>query len=381
MRGAIAILIASSARPGPSSCAPIVLLAMAVAASDCALVCTMRSPSVEQAVREPQRLGYYEGLTDVARQLPGRTGSRPPANWMPFGGAETGIVREVSSYLRWTMKPNLDLRWNGTVFRTNRLGLRSPEIELKKPAGTYRIVVLGSSNTMGYGVDNDQMYPHLLERWLNDWLGPSHRVEVVNLAVSGDSPSRRLCRLQQEVRRFSPDWVLCDVSPFDPWLEDRHIHSVLQRGLPIPFAFVQEAVDRTGVTPADGFDAFRERFRGESERMFEDVYAGWSAEAKRIGVPLTLVILPRSDSKAKSTRLRRYILSLAERHGLDYLDVSDAFDALDVDDFRLSGWDHHPSARGHRAIFEAIRGALSSRGYLPGFPPRAETRHRPVPRP
>jgi lysophospholipase L1-like esterase len=284
----------------------------------------------------------------------------------------------VSTYLRWMMKSNLDLRWNGAVFRTNHLGLRSPEIELEKPAGTYRIVVLGSSNTMGYGVDNDQMYPYLLESWLNEWVGPAHRVEVVNLALSGDSPSRRLCRLQQEVRRFDPDWVLCDVSFFDPWLEDRHIHSVLQRALPIPFAFVREAVSRTGVTGADSFNAFREKFQGESERMFEDVYALWGAEAKRIGVPLTLVILPRSDSKSKSPRLRRYILSLADRHGLDFLDVSDAFDALDVDDFRLSGWDHHPSARGQRAIFEAIRDALSSRGSLPGFPPSAEARQDPV---
>ena len=203
------------------------------------------------------------------------------------------------------------------MFRTNHLGLRSPEIELAKPPGTYRIVVLGSSNTMGYGVENDQMYPVLLERWLNERVGPSHRVEVVNLAVSGDSPSRRLYRLQQEARRFHPDWLLCDVSLFDPWLEDRQVHTALQLNLPIPFTFVREAVQRTGVSPADTFEAFRDKFNGESERLFDDVYAGWSAEAKRIGVPLTLVILPRSDSKDQSPRLLRYIHSLADRHGLD----------------------------------------------------------------
>ena len=98
------------------------------------------------------------------------------------------------------------------------------------------------------------------------------------------------------------------------------------------------------------------------------MYAGWSAEAKRIGVPLTLVILPRSDSKDRSPRLLRYIHSLADRHGLDYLDVSEAFDALEVDEFRISDWDQHPNARGHRAIFEAIRDALSEAGLSRAFP-------------
>ena len=101
-------------------------------------------------------------------------------------------------------------------------------------------------------------------------------------------------------------------------------------------------MQRTGVSPADTFEAFRDKFAGESERMFDDVYAGWSAEAKRIGGPLTLVILPRSDSKDKSPRLLRYIHAVADRHGLDRLDVSDAFDDLEVTDFRLSRWDKHP---------------------------------------
>jgi hypothetical protein len=374
MREIIVILVTFSIRLGSPTFALMLLLAMAVTVGDCALVSALRGSLVGEAARESQRLGYYEALTDAPGSPPGQPSWGPPAGWTAFGGEETGIVQEVSTYLRWTMKPNLDLRWNGTVFRTNHLGLRSPEIELEKRAGTYRIVVLGSSNTMGYGVDNDQMYPYLLESWLKEWVGPSHGVEVVNLAFSGDSPSRRLCRLQQEVGRFNPDWVLCDVSFFDPWLEDRHIYSVLQRALPIPFAFVGEAVSRTGVTGADTFEVFREKFRGESERMFDEIYALWGAEAKRIDVPLTLVILPRSDSKSKSPRLHRYILSLADRHGLDFLDVSDAFDALNMRDFRISDWDPHPSARGHRAIFEAIRNALSSRGSLPGFPPRAGAR-------
>jgi len=59
--------------------------------------------------------------------------------------------------------------------------------------------------------------------------------------------------------------------------------------------------------------------------------------------------------------------SLCNQNGLDYLDLSDAFDELDADQFCISDWDKHPNARGHRAIFDELRDALLSRGGPPGL--------------
>ena len=118
---------------------------------------------------------------------------------------------------------------------------------------------------MGYGVEAEDVYTRHLERWLNERVGPDRRVEVVNLAVAGDSPTRRLARMQQEAGRFDADWLLCDATAMDSWLEETHVHSVLQRGIPIPFPFVQDAVRHSGVTAADSLESFREKFRGESE--------------------------------------------------------------------------------------------------------------------
>ncbi len=285
---------------------------------------------------------------------------------MPFGGDQTGIVTELPTYLRWQMKPNLDIRWNNRSFRTNSHGFRTPEISLKKPPGTYRILVFGSSNTMGYGVDFGDEYPRLLERWLNqDSAGRAQRIEVVNLAVAGDSPTRRLERLRTEASRWNADWLLCDVTALDSWLEDNHIHSVLRRGIPIPFGFVTNSVRRSGVTGTMSLETFRDRFCGESERLLPFVYASWSAEAARLQVPLTLLVLPRADTKEKSPRVFRLIHTLACSHGLDVLDISSAFDSMELDEFRISDWDKHPNTRGHEVIFEAVRDAIILRGGLP----------------
>ena len=292
-----------------------------------------------------------------------------PARLGGFRSADAGIVRELPAYRRWEMRPELDIRWNGTVFRTNRHGYRGPEVELQKPAGTYRVVVFGSSNTMGYGVDNDDVYTRHLENWLNGYLGQNGiAVEVVNLAVAGDSPSRKLARIQHEAaalgRGLDPlrcvrSRRLARGSPHSLGSSESGRNSVLVRS---EAASPRESPRPTRSTP------FATKFQGESERMLPDIYAAYGVEARRLGLPLTIVILPRADDKAKSPRVVRLIRSLASQNGLDYLDLSDAFDELEVDEFRISDWDKHPNARGHLAIFEAMRNALLERGGPPGLP-------------
>jgi len=345
----------------------VFLLALAGVAGDSALVTTLRGFSFDSEAPRAPALGYYEGLINAPRFEVAENTPLPPPGWLPFGGAVTGIVRQFPTYLLWEMNPRLDIRWNGTRFRTNSMGFRTPEVSLEKPERTYRVLVFGSSNTMGYGVNDDEVYARLLERWLNQWLGPERRVEVVNLAVAGDSPTRKLARFQKEAGRYTADWLLWDASVLDSWLEDTHVHTILRHGIPIPFPFVQAAIRRSGATAADSLESFRDKFRSASEGVLAGVYGLLSAEAARRHIPLTVVILPRADSKAKSTRAFQLIRTLSSQNGLDYLDLSAAFDQMDIEEFRISDWDKHPSARGHQAIFEALRDAILRQGGLPGF--------------
>src|SRR5208337_2502700 len=144
------------------------------------------------------------------------------------------------------LRPNLDARWNGTSFHSNSLGYRTPEVTLKKPADVYRMLVFGSSNSMGHGVDDGALYTRLLEQWLNERLATGLRVEVVNLSVAGESPSRRLQRLREEAGRYQADWILCDASPLDHALEEDHLEAIVRASPPIeiPFGYVREALLR-----------------------------------------------------------------------------------------------------------------------------------------
>ncbi len=69
--------------------------------------------------------------------------------------------------------------------RVNREGFRGREISAQKPAGTFRIFLLGDSFTFGLGVENDETYAAVLEAGLNEDARNGPRYEVINGGVRG----------------------------------------------------------------------------------------------------------------------------------------------------------------------------------------------------
>jgi hypothetical protein len=82
----------------------------------------------------------------------------------------------------------LRARYGGRV-ETNRYGMRAPDFDEVKPAGTFRILMLGDSTLWGGSyVDQDRLYARILERRLNEAAGAGRRVEVLNMGVNGWGP-------------------------------------------------------------------------------------------------------------------------------------------------------------------------------------------------
>ncbi len=363
-------------RRGFSPLVVALILLFSVIAQDSTIFASLRGESrVEDDLKQGPTGGYYENLIGanepVLHKGPRRVakssekGSVATPAVIPFRDA--GIVLDSPTYVRWRMRPNLAIRWNESTFRTNSQGYRTPEIALPKPEGTYRVLCFGSSNTMGHGVEEEQTYPRLLEGWLRKRLGSSRKVDVVNLAVSGDSPTRRLQRLREDAERYQADWFLCEATALDYLLEEEHLQMVVRKEIPIPLDFVHAIVVRTGVTAADSKDAFHRKLKGESDALLDGAYAGWSDAAKSLQTPLAVAMLPRSDRNVESPRMFRLMRTLCERYGLDCLDLTAAFHGLSEKQIQVSPWDNHPSALGHERIFDSLCNILKRRGGPPGL--------------
>ncbi len=119
-----------------------------------------------------------------------------------------GYVKD--RFLFWHMEPGSRV-WESYI---NSFGFRGREIDLRKPAGTTRVLCLGSSSTYGDGIaDSDDTYPAVLEDLLN--AGSGRSFEVINGGVSGYTTFQALMNLRGDLLRLDPDIVTIDFTHND----------------------------------------------------------------------------------------------------------------------------------------------------------------------
>jgi len=90
----------------------------------------------------------------------------------------------------------------------NSLGFRGPEIEIPKPSGRYRIVILGGSSAYESGVyEWKKDFARQLEKELRV-LYNTENIEVINAALPGYTSYENLINLELKVLDLKPDMVI-----------------------------------------------------------------------------------------------------------------------------------------------------------------------------
>ena len=92
--------------------------------------------------------------------------------------------------------------------QNNSFGFRTPEVPFAKKEKTYRIIILGGSNTFD-GPDNEHTWPAILEKKLNEYYKDrGHSVECINLAIDMGMSAQSLINLQLIGVMYEPDLIL-----------------------------------------------------------------------------------------------------------------------------------------------------------------------------
>ena len=93
--------------------------------------------------------------------------------------------------------------------RINSFGYRDSEHTIEKPAGTYRIAVLGDSFSEARQVAQEDTFWSLMERGLGTCPALEGRpVEVLNFGIGSYGTTEELLTWRKDAIRFSPDLVL-----------------------------------------------------------------------------------------------------------------------------------------------------------------------------
>jgi hypothetical protein len=121
--------------------------------------------------------------------------------WAPDYLVETRGLHVFSSTYGWVGRPGAVAPMGGGRVSLNARGYRGRPLTLPKTGDRTRVVVLGDSVAFGYGVSDEQTFPHLLDVRDNG-------IEVDNLAVPGYGPGQELLVLLHDGLRQDPDVVV-----------------------------------------------------------------------------------------------------------------------------------------------------------------------------
>jgi len=305
-----------------------------------------------------QRRGYYEEL-DVGGMDNWRWhNAEEPEGWSK---GKKAFFRERSDFLLKDLVPSMSTVLGGTPCTSNSLGMRDREYQKAKPANTYRIVLLGASNDMGTGVNDDQTYENLVEDNLNSRVPDARysRYEILNLSVAADSILQRVLRLEQEGFEFQPDAAILSVTAVDEQVIASHIRKALIQGVePSPSyrEVVQSVVRRAHVDGKMPAVMIERRLQPYFTELCKWSFQRFAQQCAQRGVRPIVIYRPApADFSGLESAARRKIIGLARNAGLEVLDLSPAFDSVvDRSSLILAKWDDHTTALGHRLLADEL---------------------------
>src|SRR6185295_4155227 len=160
------------------------------------------------------------------------------------------------------------------------------ELPYEKPAGTFRVLVVGDSNVAGFEVGEDETFTRVAEKILRD---KGYRVEFINGGHRGYGTDQSLLFLEDEGMKYHPDLVLYFWSDND--LDDNiTIHRPFR-----PFGKGWFDVDANGVLSLHGVPV--PEFRYE-----EGLQVGEDSQVRSLIVPdgVRASVLLRDELTARS---------------------------------------------------------------------------------
>lgn len=130
----------------------------------------------------------------------------------PLSTVEYSMLSEVGPVLT----PLQQTRWVNEDYDvkifTNSAGFHDVEHPTEKPAGVYRILVLGDSYVEALQVPIEEGFTQRLQHELGTRV-TGRRIEVINLGVSGSGPSQYYRILEQKGLAYAPDLVIMAMLP------------------------------------------------------------------------------------------------------------------------------------------------------------------------
>ena len=328
------------------------------------LIASAKTGDLNQMEMAQMERGYYENLLDVNRfngELWNLYSHRPVE--CSTNSVDAGIAQRTSNFVRVELKPSVEAKYRGVVVKTNHWGMHDEECAQKRPAGCYRIALLGDSHVMATGVDRANDFETLVESRLNreNTNGQISSYEILNFAFEGYAPNIQVWVLENKALGFEPNAVFLVGHPDDEKRAIYHIVQLVREGIEPAFPFVRGIIERANVNKDTPDPIVRRRLAPFGEELMN-----WSLRrvveiCNEHGIRPVYVLVPEvtlaSDGIVECQR--------AEKAGFTVLNLADVYEGRARKGLYLSPWDTHPNVTGHQLLAERLYGLIREKKIIP----------------
>lgn len=265
-------------------------------------------------------------------------------------------------------RPNASAKLMGVDVRTDGHGFRRPgaALEAARRPGDRRVVALGDSLTLGWGVAENDTWPARLETLLRERC-PGSRATVWNAGVGNSNTAMQRARYELVAAPLDPEWLVLGyfVNDAEPDPEPAE-HPLLWRSSLAVLLTTRVAQGRDGV-----LRDYRE-FYGE---LYAEDSAGWRRTRRALadlgrrlaadGVVATLLLLPEMHEPHGHGPFAEAYARVAEigtAAGFEVIDTAPHFPPGSGARYWVSPTDAHPDAAAQEIFARAL---LASRHACP----------------
>ncbi|MBI4051276.1 MAG: SGNH/GDSL hydrolase family protein, partial [Elusimicrobia bacterium] len=242
-----------------------------------------------------------------------------------------------------------------THLRFNRLGLRGPQISEQPTPNRRRILVLGDSMTVGWGVEEAETFIEVMNRARKDW-------EVLNLGVSGFGTRSEWGLLRRLGPKLRPSDIVLAFYLNDP--EESYVRSVLNPA-PSPksssrwqrlylLALWEEWRQGSGRTQEEKpYYHKTDRAHEKAAAYFLHKIHEWSLLHK---ATLHVIYIPAKDElrEVSPVGYRAGLAGFCRKENIDFLDITPYFQELRPYFKPYFKRDDHMTPLGHRIVAQTL---------------------------
>jgi len=289
------------------------------------------------------------------------------------------VVVKSEEPLGYVHKAKFEGNIGDSPIKINSRKLRDKEYSQKKPENVFRIVCLGDSVTLGWGVRLEDTFEKKMEGLLNSTASAS-KFEVINAGVGGYNTVQIASFFRSEVQQLETDLVLLFFTVndagdrFEPFpaakaeSKDRisnvsHVLiEILKRILPTISGIMEYLTHPKVDYQSDYLPPNDEGWRRSKEAL-----RSVKSLSRKNGSKLIVFMIPAMQNLKENysfgtihTKLKQFCIE----EKIPFFDLYDFFEGKNDSEVRISLIDGHPNEFAHDLIARSVKKQLTEGGFL-----------------